>query len=197
MTATTSGAAVGMGVPRVEGPDKVTGRAKYAVDFAVGEVAYVWPVSSTVAKGTIRSVDTTEAGACPGVLAVLGPANAPHLRPVGDRALLIFQSNDVHHRGQFVAAVVADTLETARTAAGQIRIDYAEAAHECELTARHASRRRPEVAGDGLKPTRTAVTSAARSRPRGSGSTKRTRRRRCSPTRWSRMPRRLSGKAIS
>ena len=151
MTAPTARPAIGMGFPRVEGRDKVTGWAKYAADYAVGEVAYVWPVPSTIAKGTVRSVDTDDAHTCSGVLAVLGQANAPHLRPVGDRELLLFQSNDVNHRGQFVAAVVADSLETARAAADQIRIEYAQAAHECEFTARHAIRRKPEVADDGFE----------------------------------------------
>ena len=46
---------------RVDGPDKVTGRARYAFEYPVDEVAYAWAVPSVIARGTIRSVDATGA----------------------------------------------------------------------------------------------------------------------------------------
>ena len=44
------------GAPRVEGPDKVSGRARYAGDHRPDGLAYVWPVPATIARGAVRAV---------------------------------------------------------------------------------------------------------------------------------------------
>ena len=62
-------------------------------------------------SGLIRSVDASAALALPGVLAVITPDNAPRLPGTGDPELALFQSRAIAYRGQFLAAVVADTLE--------------------------------------------------------------------------------------
>ena len=129
---------------RVDGPDKVTGRARYAFEHPVDGAAYVWAVPSVIAKGMIRSVDASAALALPGVLAVITPDNAPRLPEAGDPELALFQSRAVAYRGQFVAAVVADTLETAREAAGQVRIEYQQAAHDVTLTQSHPGLYKPD-----------------------------------------------------
>ena len=72
---------------RVDGPDKVTGRARYASEHPVDGVAYVWAVPSVIARGTIRSVDAAQALALPGVLAVITPDNAPRLPGTDDPEL--------------------------------------------------------------------------------------------------------------
>ena len=64
---------------RVDGPDKVTGRARYAFEYPAEGAAYVWAVPSAIARGTIRSIDASQALARPGVLAVITPDNAPRL----------------------------------------------------------------------------------------------------------------------
>ncbi|MGH3050537.1 MAG: hypothetical protein ACRDLK_10290, partial [Gaiellaceae bacterium] len=61
-----SGRAVGAPLSRVEGGEKVRGEARYAYEFDVENVAYGALVVSAVAKGTIRSVDASEALAVPG-----------------------------------------------------------------------------------------------------------------------------------
>jgi xanthine dehydrogenase YagR molybdenum-binding subunit len=129
---------------RVDGPDKVTGRARYAVEHPVDGAAHAWAVPSVIAKGAIRSVDASAALALPGVLAVLTPDNAPRLPGTGDPELALFQSRVVAYRGQFVAAVVADTLETAREAADQVRIAYDQAAHDVTLTSGHPGLYKPD-----------------------------------------------------
>jgi xanthine dehydrogenase YagR molybdenum-binding subunit len=125
------------GIVRVEGPDKVSGRARYAVEHPVDELAYVWPVPATVAKGTVLSVDGAAALSLPGVLAVLTPGTAPRLVPTEEGDLALFQSADVAYRGQFVAAVVAATAEAAREAAGVVAVEYRQASHDVMLTAEH------------------------------------------------------------
>lgn len=128
---------------RVDGPDKVTGRARYAFEYPVSDAAYVWPVQSAIARGQIRSIDTAAALVLPGVLAVLSYANAPRLNG-GNPELALFQSAEVAYRGQFVAGVVATTLETAREAASLLRIDYAEAGHDVTLAPDHPKLYAPE-----------------------------------------------------
>ncbi len=129
---------------RVDGPDKVTGRARYAFERPVDGAAYVWAVPSAIAKGTVRSVDASAALALPGVLAVLTPDNAPRLPGTDDPELALFQSRAVAYRGQFVAAVVAETLETARDAAGRVEIAYQREPHDVILTADHPGLYKPD-----------------------------------------------------
>ena len=128
---------------RIDGPDKVTGRARYAFEHPVEGAVYVWPVQSTIAKGEIRNLDSSAALALPGVLAVITPDNAPRLT-ADDPELALFQSRAVAYRGQFVAATVATTLETARAAADLVRIEYAQASHDVTLTPDHPGLYKPD-----------------------------------------------------
>jgi xanthine dehydrogenase YagR molybdenum-binding subunit len=128
---------------RVDGPDKVTGRARYAFEHPVDDAAYVWPVQSTIAKGEIRNVDASAALALPGVLTVLTHDNAPRLT-TDDAELALFQSRAVAYRGQFVAAVVAASLEAARAAADLTRVEYAESGHDVTLTPDHPGLYKPD-----------------------------------------------------
>ncbi|GAA2624039.1 xanthine dehydrogenase family protein molybdopterin-binding subunit [Actinomadura fulvescens] len=109
---------------RVEARAKVTGAARYAVEYPVENAANVVAVAATVARGEIESVGAEEVLALPGVLAVLSCENAPKLQSVDDAELEVFQSRRVAYRGQLVAAVVAESLETARAAAARLRIGY-------------------------------------------------------------------------
>jgi xanthine dehydrogenase YagR molybdenum-binding subunit len=128
---------------RVEGHEKVTGAAKYAYEYAHDEVAYAAIVQATIAKGAVDTVDASAALALPGVLAVLSCENAPRLRQVDDGELALFQSRRVAYRGQVVAAVVAESYETAQQAEHLVRIDYAEEPHDVELRPDHPRLYRP------------------------------------------------------
>ena len=173
---------------RVDGPDKVTGRARYAFEHPVDGAAYVWAVPSVIAKGLIRSVDASAALALPGVLAVITPDNAPRLAGTGDPELALFQSRAVAYRGQFVAAVVADTLETAREAAGQVRIEYQQAAHDVTLTQAILDCTSRTTSTRATRPIPRSATSTARSPPPRSASTRPTGLPPSTTTRWSRTP---------
>src|SRR4029077_10046867 len=105
---------------RGDGPDKVTGRARYAFEYPADGAAYVGAVPSVIARGTIRSVDATGALAVPGVLAVITADNAPRLPGTDDPELALFQGKAVAYRGQFVAAVVAESPEVACEAGRQV-----------------------------------------------------------------------------
>jgi xanthine dehydrogenase YagR molybdenum-binding subunit len=127
-------AIIGEPVSRVDGRQKVTGGATYAAEFNVPNLAHAAIVRSTVAKGRIASIDSTDAERAPGVIVVLTHRSAPRLayRPhkgmvdpcVGER-LHVLQDDRVSHQGQPIALVVADTVEHANHAASLMRIDYA------------------------------------------------------------------------
>jgi xanthine dehydrogenase YagR molybdenum-binding subunit len=127
-------AVIGQPISRVDGRQKVTGRATYAAEFDVPRLAHGAIVRSTVANGRIASIDSAAAERAPGVVTVVTHRNAPRLayRPhkgapdpaVGER-LHILQDDRVNHQGQPLALVIADTLEQANYAATLVRVTYA------------------------------------------------------------------------
>src|SRR5947209_7184547 len=126
---------IGTALDRIDGPLKVTGAARYAYEYPVKGVTYVVPVQSTIARGRIVSLDASAARAVSGVLAVLWHENAPRLAPPrDDQDLAVLQSDAVAYRGQFVAAVVAETLEAARQAARTVAVQYEEQPHDVVLS---------------------------------------------------------------
>jgi xanthine dehydrogenase YagR molybdenum-binding subunit len=139
--------ATGAPLNRIDGVQKVTGAANYAYEYPVEGVAYVFPVQSTIAKGRVVSIDACAAQALPGVIAVLWHENAPRLAPVEDAELAVFQSDAVAYHGQFVAAVVAETSETARQAANLVAVRYEEQPHDVELRADRGDLYTPEKLG--------------------------------------------------
>jgi len=136
--------ATGAPLNRIDGVQKVTGAAKYAYEYPVEGVTYVFPVQSTIAKGRVVSIDASAARALPGVIAMLSHENAPRIAPLDDQDLAVFQSDAVAYRGQFVAAVVAETLETARQAASMVAVRYEEQPHDVELRADRSDLYKPE-----------------------------------------------------
>src|ERR1019366_9125175 len=62
---------VGVGVPRVDAADKVTGRAKYTADLRLPGMIVGRLLGSPIAHGLITRIDVSRARALPGVLAVL------------------------------------------------------------------------------------------------------------------------------
>jgi xanthine dehydrogenase YagR molybdenum-binding subunit len=87
------------------------------------------------------------------VLAVLHHGNAPRVPASGELAVL--QSADVAYRGQIVAAVVADDLETAQHAAALVRVGYHQLEHDVVLRADHPGLYTPEKVNPSF-PTDTA-----------------------------------------
>lgn len=127
--------AVGTPMPRLDGPAKVTGTARYAFEQPLEDPLYVHPLQATIARGRVLAVDAEAAADCPGVACVLTHHDAPRLEDTSDGELAVLQSGQVAFRGQFVGAVVAKTPETARHAASMVRISYAEEPHDTELRA--------------------------------------------------------------
>ena len=135
---------IGAPLDRVDGPLKVTGRAKYAFEYAAqGQAAYGFIVSAAIGKGRGVGVDVREAERAPGVLLVLTQGNAPPQTPWGPvdlpdrfaRAEPALDTDAVRYIGFPVAFVVAETFEQARAAAALIRVRYAAQPGEYDLRA--------------------------------------------------------------
>ncbi|MGP4101015.1 xanthine dehydrogenase family protein molybdopterin-binding subunit [Nonomuraea sp. KM90] len=118
---------VGQGVARVDGRAKVTGAARYAADNEVAGVLHGFLVMSTIARGEVVEIDTRAALAHPGVVAVYTHADMPRLRLPSfpyNRSFVPMQDTRVHHHGQPVAYVLAQTLEQAQEAANLVKVRY-------------------------------------------------------------------------
>jgi xanthine dehydrogenase YagR molybdenum-binding subunit len=147
-TVTTGSTLIGTAMNRVEGLDKVTGRARYAYEYAAEGACYAWPVQATIARGLVTGVDAGEVS--DQVLSVLWHATAPRLVDTGDPTLGVLQSGEVAYRGQVVALVVASTPEAAREAAARLRVDYEPDTFDAVLTADHPSIEEPENDDDSV-----------------------------------------------
>lgn len=123
----------GQPMDRIDGVLKVTGDAHYAGDFPEARLAHAVLVTSTIASGTIASIDTRRAQTMPGVLLVMTYENAMRLpnggrtplKPPAGRHLTLLQDNAVRYSNEPVAVVVADTLEHAADAANHVAVTYA------------------------------------------------------------------------
>ena len=174
---------IGTATSRVDGRAKVTGEARYAGEFNVPNLVQGYVVGSTIPKGHIGSIDTSEALRVPGVVDVLTHQHRPPMpdsddaykddvapekgspyRPLYDGRILF--------SGQPVTLVLAEDWETARFAATLVRVDYRKEPHVTDL---HAQRSKAFIVEKPEKPSGAPGREAARSpscsppSPRASG----------------------------
>lgn len=125
---------IGAGVPRIDGPDKLAGRANYAADNLPADMAYGYGVFSTIAKGKVARIRVDEAKRMPGVIDIFHHGHFPSLYRTPssfaqgnkvEETRLPFEDERVYYEGQFVALVVADSFENARAAARHVEVEYA------------------------------------------------------------------------
>ncbi len=139
---------------RVDGVAKVTGQAKYASEFQANNIAYGFIAQSTIAKGTIKSIDTGEAEKQSGVIKIFTHLNSLKTKEKDD-AFVALQSDKIYFNEQPIALVVAETFEQARSAARLIKATYAEEKHQTDtLKAPTVAARSPKQRGnpsDALK----------------------------------------------
>jgi xanthine dehydrogenase YagR molybdenum-binding subunit len=117
---------IGRTLDRVDGFLKVTGKAQYAAEIQIPNLAYGVVVQSTAAGGRIEVIDTNSAKLSPGVIAIFSHVDQPMALPETPQAknLSLFQNNTIHYVGQMIALVIADTLENASHAASLVRVSY-------------------------------------------------------------------------
>ena len=132
-------------INRVDARLKVTGAAKYSAEYVLPNTKYAVLVTSTIAKGRIKSLNTKAASNAPGVLAVISHLNAikppgyapdnehPTEPPTGGQPLRPFFDNKIYSNGQPVAMIVADTFERATYAASLVKLEYAKDEHATDL----------------------------------------------------------------
>ena len=154
---------IGKETSRVDGVAKVTGKAKYAAEFQVPNVAYGFIVTGTIAKGRITTIDTREAERAAGVIRVFTHLNAPKLGPKTatedappranqerDKSFRALQSDRIVFNSQPVALVVAETYEQARYAARLVKVSYLAERHETDT---EALKGRARIPSQGRPPT--------------------------------------------
>ncbi|WP_316800394.1 xanthine dehydrogenase family protein molybdopterin-binding subunit [Pedobacter frigidisoli] len=115
---------------RVDGIDKVMGRAKYFAEYNLPGLTYGVLVTSTITKGKISSLNARAAEKAPGVIAVISHLNkpsAPAYEQEGGPAMKIFYTDKIFFNGQPIAIVVADTFERATHAASLVKVEYEKA----------------------------------------------------------------------
>jgi xanthine dehydrogenase YagR molybdenum-binding subunit len=100
---------IGKGLPRVDGPAKSSGRAKYTYDLVRPKMLYADSVKSPHAHAKVTSVDTSAAEKMPGVKGVL-VINGP--------------GKEVFWAGTDIVAVAAVDERTARDAVRAIKVEY-------------------------------------------------------------------------
>jgi xanthine dehydrogenase large subunit len=118
--------ACGQDQPHESARDQVQGTAPYVDDLPeVRGTLHAAPVLSPVAHGRLRGLDATAALALPGVRGLVSADDIP-----GDPMLAAFAGDEpvfardaVHHAGQVVALIVADSLAQARAAAQKVALD--------------------------------------------------------------------------
>ncbi|OLE50870.1 MAG: dehydrogenase [Acidobacteria bacterium 13_1_20CM_3_53_8] len=130
--------AIGQPFSRVDGRLKVTGKATFAAEYKVENVAHGALVFSQIARGKIKNIETSAARNAPGVILVLTHENAPEMKktPVfgsdseemgaASSSILYLNTDEVYFNGQPVAVVVAETLEQAEHAATLVAVEYEE-----------------------------------------------------------------------
>jgi len=119
---------MGEPAPRLDARLKVTGEARYASDFPVGNPAFACLLTSTIAKGRITHFDLADARTVPGVLDILTYENTSDLKhvPFGSASTSTQELGpQIDHEGQIIAVLLADTFEAAQDAAGRVRVTYA------------------------------------------------------------------------
>jgi xanthine dehydrogenase YagR molybdenum-binding subunit len=129
----TESKVIGVATPRIDGPVKVSGSAMYASDHSFPGLLYAWPVCATISSGTVTRLETAGAEKMPGVIAVYHRENIGNLYrvpPSTGFTLIIdekrppFEDDTVRYYGQYVAVVVAQTVEQARAAAESVKVSY-------------------------------------------------------------------------
>ncbi len=106
--------------------DKVTGAALYSTDIHPKGMLYGKVLGSPIPHGYIKHIDTSEAEALPGVMAVVTGMDGPEERTIGgylsDKHLLCRRK--VRCIGDPVAAVAATSEQIAEQALKLIRVEY-------------------------------------------------------------------------
>ncbi len=149
---------VGKSIVRRSGHEKVTGTATFTAEWPVNGLLHAVAVPSNVARGKVKSVDTSVAESMPGVRLVLTQKNLPKFTRVKTMNeskqstnypshLFPAAEDEVFFAGQYMAAVVAESFEDARDAALAVKIDYEVGEHVTDIDVSPADDRPDDLFG--------------------------------------------------
>jgi xanthine dehydrogenase YagR molybdenum-binding subunit len=105
---------IGKRISRIDGPDKVSGRAKYTYDMNRPGMLFGKVVRSPYAHAKVVSIDTSVAEKMPGVKAV---------------KIIQESGKEIHWAGADIVAVVAETEGQAEDAARAVKVQYEKLPH--------------------------------------------------------------------
>lgn len=161
---------------RPDGPDKVTGRAKYAADYTMPGMLIGRILRSPHAHARIKSIDTSKAEALAGVKAVVTSADFPELASeMSPNSEMVIDFSDVSNNvmarkkvmydGHAVAAVAATDAEIAEEALSLIDVVYEVLPHVIdveEAMAEDAPLLHDGMITEGITPTPTKPSNIAK-----------------------------------
>jgi 4-hydroxybenzoyl-CoA reductase alpha subunit len=125
----TSYSVINSRAPRLDAPDKATGRAMYIDDFTMPDMLYGALLHSPLAHARILNIDTSKARRLPGVKALITSKEAGLIKYGVSPARYdetLFCHEKVRYVGDEIAAVAAVDLETALEAISLIKVEYEE-----------------------------------------------------------------------
>ncbi|MBX3065250.1 MAG: xanthine dehydrogenase family protein molybdopterin-binding subunit [Anaerolineae bacterium] len=124
---------VGQSVKRLDGVGHVTGQTQYIDDIFYPNMLWLKMVRSPVARGIIRSIDTSKAEAFPGVAAVVTAKDVPNnwytilcLIGVEPNDEPVLAHEEVMWEGEPICAVLAETEAIAQEAAALVKVEIEE-----------------------------------------------------------------------
>src|SRR5207247_1849735 len=115
---------------RIDGAQRVTGRARYTQDIYLPGMLHVRVLRSPYPRARVRRIDTKKAEALPGVRGVLHRFNAPKAAFRGEDTIF---REEVRFVGDEVAAIAADDEDTAAVALRLVEVDYELLPHVVDL----------------------------------------------------------------
>ena len=118
---------IGAAVGRVEGADKVNGRATYGADVHFPDTLWGKILRSPYPHARIVRIDTTKAWQVPGVKAIVTGKDEPeHYQGKSIRDIPVLCWDKVRYIGDKVAAVAAESRDAAEEAINLIEVEYEE-----------------------------------------------------------------------
>lgn len=118
---------VGQSLPRIDARAKVTGKAKYPDDFYMEGMLHAKVVWSEHSHARVLHIDTSEAEACAGVVAVLTYKDVPvneYGINIMDQPVLVAEGDKVRWVGDRIAIVAAESERIAEAARKLVEVDY-------------------------------------------------------------------------
>jgi xanthine dehydrogenase molybdenum-binding subunit len=122
------GRAIGVPKPNPDALAKITGDARFTDDYCFPGMLHAGTLRAGIPHARIRSIDTAQARALPGVHSVLTHENVPgrNLHGLVTIDWPVLCGDKIRYAGDAVAVVAADSRETAARALELIRVEYEE-----------------------------------------------------------------------